>query len=70
MMRVTEDFNMTERKARELLGWCENEDCGEPIYHGDPHVEAVSSGGNRYFYHPQCQLKPITPDVQLEKDEI
>lgn len=67
MSYTIEEIEMLERKARELLGWCENEDCGDPIYQGDPHIADVSSVGNRYLYHPRCRLKPTTPDSQLDE---
>jgi hypothetical protein len=64
--KQTEGKFMNEVTTRQLISWCENDDCGEPIYQGDKHVEQVSESGNRYFYHPQCTVKPNTPD---EKEE-
>lgn len=54
--------------TRKLLAWCENDDCGEPIYEGSKHVEQVSDTGNRYFYHMQCVMKVSTPDEQREEN--
>jgi hypothetical protein len=65
--------NETEGKymaamTHELLGWCENDECGEPIYEGTKHVEQVSDVGSRYFYCASCAIKPTTPDEKKEEN--
>lgn len=69
MIQTIEAKQMNDVRKRELVAWCENEDCGEPIYSGDKHIEDVSDNGNRYFYHPQCTVKLHTPDEQFENDD-
>lgn len=59
---------MNEVTTRQLIAWCENDDCGEPIYQGSKHTEQVSDEGNRYFYCPGCNVKPVTPDERREEN--
>ncbi len=66
MITLNGAIEMYDTKKRELIAWCENDDCGEPIYSGDKHVEDVSDSGNRYFYHPHCTRKEVTPDEAQE----
>ena len=63
----TEGKYMTGTTKRSLLAWCENDDCGEPIYEGSKHVEQVSDTGSRYFYCSNCAIKPVTPDSVVEE---
>ncbi len=57
---------MNDIQKRALLAWCENDDCGEPIYEGDRHIEEISDEGSRYFYHTDCARKVTTPDSVQE----
>jgi len=68
MIYATGEY-MSDTENRSLIGWCENDRCGEPIYAGDRHTEDVSDAGNRYFYCPGCGVKATTPDEQLEHEE-
>lgn len=61
-MTDNQGHDMDGLKTRQLIAWCENDDCGEPIYEGDRHIEEVSEGSNRYFYHLKCSRRDITPD--------
>ncbi len=69
MTNLTEERQMNDTKKRSLLAWCENDDCGEPIYAGDKHTEQVSDAGNRYFYCSEHIPKDRTPDEQLPDQE-
>jgi hypothetical protein len=68
-MTPYKEKQMNDTKKRALLAWCENDDCGEPIYTGDKHIEEVSDAGNRYFYCSDCIVKPNTPDERLSDQE-
>lgn len=67
MTIMTEEIQMNDIKKRELLAWCENDSCGEPIYSGDKHIEQVSDAGSRYFYCAGCSVKLHTPDEEREE---
>ncbi len=68
-MNSTKELQMNDTKKRPLLAWCENDDCGEPIYEGNKHFEEVSDAGNRYFYCASCNVKATTPDAHLADQE-
>jgi hypothetical protein len=69
MTVTTKERQMNDIKKRSLLAWCENDNCGEPIYAGDKHIEEVSDAGNRYFYCSDCIVKEHTPDENLAGQE-
>ena len=51
-------YTMNEVKARALIGWCNNDSCGEPIYRDDIHF----IDGNE-MYCDNCHAEPEPEEI-------